>query len=447
MSIFKSCDIRGVYDSELDEETAYRLGRAVGSRMRGQRIVVAGDLRLSTPSLKAALTDGLYVSGAQIIDLGVIPTPGFYFGKRELEAPAGIMVTASHNPAEYNGFKLMLGDLPVEPQDLQALAGEMGRGEFVDQRGAYRQEPILEEYVERLIRAFPDLQAHHVVVDAGNGSMGPIAPRVLRRAGQKVTELYCEPDGSFPHRDPNPAIPEHLHDLAQRVLTTGAELGIAYDGDGDRVIFVDESGEIQPAERVLVLFIRYLLRRHPGAAVVYDLKSSSVVEEETKAAGGRPLMEKSGHAFIKRRLIEEGALLGGEVSGHYFFAQTRGDDALYATLLLLKVLDSWEIPLSQALASVPTYPITPDMRLPCPPERARRIIEQLKAAFSEYPVSTLDGVRIQFPQGWALARVSVTEPVITLRFEAHSEKELAAIQQRVRRASPLLKEIAPEAEY
>lgn len=446
MSIFKSCDIRGVYGTELDEETAYRLGRAVGSPVRAQRIVVAGDLRLSTPPLKSALTDGLYVSGAHIVDLGVIPTPAFYFGKRELEASGGIMVTASHNPPEYNGFKLMLGDLPLEPGDLQALAERMRRGNFISQQGTYQQKEILEEYTKRLVGAFPDLKSHHVVVDAGNGSMAPVAPSVLRRTGQKVTELYCEPDGTFPHRDPNPAIPEHLHDLSQKVLATGAELGTAYDGDGDRVVFVDEEGEIQPAERVLVLFIRYLLRRHPGAAVVYDLKSSSVVEEETRAAGGRSLMEKSGHAFIKRRLIEEGALLGGEVSGHYFFSAMRGDDALYATLLLLKILDRWEISLSQALDSIPAYPITPDIRLPCPPEKARRIIEQLKVAFSDHPLNTLDGVRIQFPQGWALARVSVTEPVITLRFEAHSEKELAAIQQRVRRASPLLREVMHKAD-
>lgn len=445
MSIFKSCDIRGVYGTELDEETAYRLGRAVGGRMKGKRVVVAGDPRLSTPPLKAALTDGLYVSGAQIIDLGVIPTPAFYFGKRELEALGGVMVTASHNPPEYNGFKIMLGDLPIEPGDLQALAQEMERGEFVDQRGEYHQEQILEEYVEHLVRAFPDLKTHHVVVDAGNGSMGPVAPRVLRRAGQKVTELYCEPDGSFPHRDPNPAVPEHLRDLSQKMAGTEAELGIAYDGDGDRVIFVDESGEIQPAERVLVLFIRHLLRRHPGATVVYDLKSSSVVEEETRAAGGRPLMEKSGHAFIKRRLIEERALLGGEVSGHYFFAQMRGDDALYATLLLLKVLDSWAVSLRQSLDSVPIYPITPDIRLPCPQEKARRIIEELKIAFSDYPISTLDGVRIQFHQGWGLARVSVTEPVVTLRFEAQSEEELATIQRCVRQASPLLTEVMQRA--
>ncbi len=447
MSIFKSCDIRGVYGPELDEGTAYRLGRAVGTRMRGQRIVVAGDLRLSTPPLKAALTNGLYVSGAHIVDLGVIPTPAFYFGKRELKAPGGIMVTASHNPAEYNGFKLVLGDLPIQPQDLQELAREMREGEFSTQEGTYHQQGILEVYTEHLLSAFPDLRPHRIVVDAGNGSMGPVAPDVLRRAGQRVIELYCEPDGSFPHRDPNPAVPQHLHDLSQKVLKTEAELGAAYDGDGDRVVFVNERGETQPAEGVLALFIRHLLPQYPGAKVVYDLKSSSVVEEETRAAGGRPIMEKSGHAFIKRRLMEEEALLGGEVSGHYFFAQMRGDDALYATLLSLKILDDCEVSLGQALDSVSTYPITPDIRLPCPPEKAQCIIEQLEAAFSEHPLDTLDGVRIQFPHGWALARLSVTEPVITLRFEAHSEGELQEIKHQVRQASPLLREIATGAEY
>jgi len=445
MSIFKDCDIRGVYGSELNEETALLLGRAVGTKLEGRSVVVGGDLRPSTPSLKAALIEGLLASGAEVTDLGILPTPAFYFGKKRLGAYGGVMVTASHNPPRYNGFKLIFGDLPVIPEDLQAIARQMNLGEFIQGQGTYHQAEIMPDYIAFLCAAFPSLKAQHIVVDAGNGSLSLVAPQVLRQLGQKVEELYCIPDGTFPHRDPNPAIPSHLGDVCQRVLDVGAELGAAYDGDGDRVIFVDGRGRVQPADRTLVLFIRYLLRRHPGASVVYDLKSSSVVAEETLAAGGRPLMERSGHAFIKRRLLTEGAILGGEISGHYFFGELGGDDALYATLFLLKVLGDLNVSFAEAMDTVPAYPITPDLRIPCTAERARRILEELREVFSDYPLDTLDGVRIQFPRGWALARISVTEPLITLRFEAHSTEELQRIQGEVRQRSPLLDQLLSEA--
>jgi phosphomannomutase/phosphoglucomutase len=438
MSIFKMCDIRGVYGSELSDETADRLGRAVALGLRGQQVVVGGDLRPSTSSLKASLIRGLETSGVHVLDVGTLPTPALYFARRMLQAEGAIMVTASHNPARYNGFKLMLRELPITPEELQTLGEAMERGDHVDGEGSTRQEEVLPAYMSSLCQAFGELAKRCIVVDAGNGSMGSVAPAVLRRMGQRVEELYCEPDGSFPNRDPNPAQPEHLRDLCARVVEAQADLGVAYDGDGDRVIFVDALGRVHAADRTLVLMIRHLLPRHPGAAVVYDLKSSSIVAEETLAAGGRPLMERSGHAFIKRRLLEEDALLGGEISGHYFFRAIGGDDALYATLFMLEVLEALDTPLSAAMDSVPIYPITPDLRAPCPPERAERILEELADAFAAYPISRYDGVRIQFPEGWALARLSVTEPLITLRFEAHTARALEKIQATVRASSPEL---------
>ncbi|MHB1293583.1 MAG: phosphomannomutase/phosphoglucomutase [Anaerolineae bacterium] len=438
MSIFKTCDIRGTYGQDLNEDTAYRLGRAVSTRPQGRHVVVGGDLRVSTPALKAALIEGLLRGGAHVVDLGLLPTPAFYLGKRSLGAPAGVMVTASHNPARYNGFKLMIGDLAITPEDLQTLAGEMAVGAFSEGEGSLTEVDVLPTYREMLCRAFPGLRKRRVVVDAGNGSLWALAPEVLRRLGQDVVELYCTPDGSFPNRDPNPAVPSHLGDLRARVTAAGADLGVAYDGDGDRVIFVDERGRVQPADRALVLFVRRLLAHHPGAAVVYDLKSSSVVAEELLARGGRPLMERSGHAFIKRRLLEEGALLGGEISGHYFFGELGGDDALYATLYALAALDDLGCSLGEAMDTVPVYPITPDLRIPCPAEEAQRILAELEAGLADRPISHLDGVRVQFPEGWALARLSVTEPLITLRFEAHNEAALEAIQRAVRAASPSL---------
>jgi phosphomannomutase/phosphoglucomutase len=444
MSIFKDCDIRGVYGPELNEQTAYQLGRAVASRMNGQRVVVGGDLRTSTPNLKSALIDGLVASGGDVVDLGTIPTPALYFGKKVFRAVGGVMVTASHNPPRYNGFKLIFGELPVTPDDLEAVSQQMSMRTFREGQGMCREEAILDAYVESLAAAFPDLRPRHVAVDAGNGSLWSVAPAVLRRVGQTVGELNCTPDGTFPHRDPNPAVPEHLRDLAQYVVKTGAELGAGYDGDGDRVILVDDRGRVQPADRTLVLLVRHLLSQHPAGKVVYDLKCSSVVAEEVLAAGGRPLMEKAGHAFIKRRLLAEGAVLGGEASGHYFFGALGGDDALYATLMLLRVLDAMGQSAAAAMDTVPSYPITPDIRVPCPPERARVILQELRDAFADYPVDTLDGVRIQFPDGWALVRVSVTEPMITLRFESHTPDQLVEIQRLVRQRSLSLDELLEE---
>lgn len=445
MSIFKDCDIRGIYGHELDEDTALRLGKALSRHLAGRAVVVGGDLRPSTPPLKGALVEGLVWGGCHVIDVGAVPTPALYYAKRALGAPGAVMVTASHNPARYNGFKLMIGDRPVTPETLRDLARAMAEGAFGPGVGSVRAEHVIAGYADALVRAFPGLSRRRLVVDAGNGSMWDVAPDVLRRAGQEVVPLFCTPDGSFPHRNPNPAVPAHLTALCERVRAAGADLGIAYDGDGDRVVFVDERGAVQPADRVLVLFLRHALEGRPGGAVVYDLKASSVVAEETLAAGGRPLMEKSGHAFIKARLLDEGAVLGGEVSGHYFFGELGGDDALYATLYYLRVLDAAGASAAQALSSVPAYAITPDIRVACPPEEADAILAELERGLSDRPIDRLDGVRATFDHGWALARRSVTEPLITLRFEAHTAEELARIQERVRAASPRLARLLADA--
>jgi phosphomannomutase/phosphoglucomutase len=438
-SIFKTCDIRGIYGHDLDEGTAYLLGRAVGSQSRGQRVVVGADLRPSSPIMARSLVNGVLRSGADVVDLGQVPTSLFYYAKQRLQAHGAVMVTASHNPARYNGFKVMIGDLPISPDELDALRVTMESGEFAEGLGNYSRADLVDEYQDSLLQAF-DLQhlARQVVVDAGNGSLWQLAPALLEARGQRVERLFCTPDGTFPNRDPNPAQATNLLDLRQRILATDAELGIAYDGDGDRVIFVDGRGRVQPADRTLVLFVRHLLPGAPGAGVVYDLKSSSIVAEEVEAAGGVPLMERSGYSFIKRRLLAEEALLAGELSGHYFFQALGGDDALYATLLLFQVLDKLGATFAEAIDTVPAYPITPDIRIPCSAERAKRLLDELQAAFAEYPVNTRDGVRIQFTDGWALVRQSVTEPLVTLRYEAHSREALEEIQHLVRESSPTL---------
>ena len=443
MSIYKACDIRGVYGSDLDEEIAERLGGAVGERIAGRDVVLGSDLRPSSSPLKWAFVRGLVSHAAQVVDIGVVPTPVVYDAKDRLGTYAAVMVTASHNPPDYNGFKLMFGDRPVTPGDIDALA-KAAEETGPTSRGSYRTAPALEPYAESLLAPWDKLTPREVVVDAGNGAMWWLGPMALQRVGLRVEPLYCLPDGAFPHRHPNPAVATHLNDLQAVCARLGA-WGAAYDGDGDRVIFVDENGRVLAADRIFALLVEHRLADDAGGRVVYDLKSSSVVPEAIERAGGVALAERSGHAFIKARMLDEQAALGGEISGHYFFGALGRDDALYATLMLAEILDKRGLSLAAAMEGVPSYPITPDLRLPCSPERADAILRDLEATFADLPRSHLDGVKIQFADGWALARRSVTEPVVTLRFEAKSQESLEAIRSRVMTASPDLQRIASEA--
>ncbi len=434
MSVFKACDIRGRYGSELTVGFARALGRAVGAELPGQPVVVGGDVRPSTAALKAALCEGLVRSGCRVKDLGIVPTPAFYFALRALGARGGVMVTGSHNPPGDNGFKISLGPWPITEEALAALARRIADADFVKGLGTQESVEIVDRYEVDLLGRFSRLpRALQVVVDAGNGCYSQIAPRVLRALGCDVVELFCEPDGRFPNRDPNPAVAANLTLLCETVVAAGADVGVAYDGDGDRVVFVDERGRVVESDRGIVLFARHLLRDGSGE-VVHDIKCSSVVPEEVRRAGGTPVMEKSGHAFIKTTLLRRGAVLGGEISGHFFFGELGGDDGLYATLLMLHVIVEAGCGLAALVDTAPRYPITPDIRLPCPPGEAKAIIQKLIAAFADAPgceISTLDGVRIAWPDGWALVRPSVTESLITMRFEAHTPERLADIRQTV----------------
>ena len=457
MSIFKACDVRGTYGRDLTPEVGEHVGRAVGSELTGKVVVVGGDLRPSTVPLTAALINGLMAAGCRVINLGVLPTPAFYFAKEELRAGGGVMVTGSHNPPGDNGFKISLGIWPITEEELSSIAQRIARGDYVQGRGSCERRDIgdqYEAYIESKFLASPDARGTspslpraarglRVVVDAGNGCYARVAPRVLRELGYDVVELYCEPDGRFPNRHPNPAIAGSLQALSETVVRSGADLGAAFDGDGDRVVFVDERGRVVAADRSIVLFARYLLNRGPGE-VVYDIKCSSVVPEEVRRAGGVPVMERSGHAFIKTTLLRREAVLGGEVSGHFFFGELGRDDGLYATLLMLRIVADGGQGLAALVDTVPRYPITPDIRWPCSPEGANAIVRELTQAFAQdesCEVSTLDGVRIAWPDGWALVRPSVTEPLITLRFEAQSEGRLAEIQEAVVARSPRLRQL------
>ena len=423
------------------------MGLAVGTHLDGPAVLVGGDVRPSTEPLKADLIRGLVAAGCRVVDLGILPTPAFYFARDHLHIAPAVMVTGSHNPPGDNGFKVNLGPWPITEQEIARLAQRIQTGGFVERPGGRcERRDILDAYQADILdnaQRLPGQTSHRalkVVVDAGNGCYSLIAPRVMRALGYEVVELFCEPDGRFPNRHPNPAVATHLSAACATVLDQAADLGVAFDGDGDRVVFVDNVGRVVESDRSIVLFARYLLPDQPGE-VVYDLKCSSVVAEEVRRAGGTPVMEKSGHTFIKTALLKRHAVLGGEISGHFFFGALGRDDGLYAALLMAHLVAGSGRSLADLVDSVPRYPITPDIRLPCQPDAAWAVVREMEQAFrdcSDCEVSTVDGVRVTWPDGWALARISVTEPVITLRFEAHSVARLAELQQLVEARVPAL---------
>jgi len=437
MSIFKDCDIRGVYPGEIDEGAAYAVGRALATLHPGASMAVGGDHRLSTPALKAALVRGLSDSGARVLDIGAIPTPALYWALKHLDVDGGATVTASHNPARYNGVKFMFGGDPVTRADMDRVEAAVAAGRFASGRGVVEPRDALTGYADDLARRFCAPRPLRIVVDAGNGAMGPVAPAVLRRCGYEVEPLFCEPDGRFPNRDPNPAEYSCLGAACQRVRDTGADFGVAFDGDGDRAVFIDDRGRPVLNERSLVLFVRRLLRDGP-TPVVYDQKCSSVVPAAVRAMGGTPVLERSGHAFIKRRFLQVGAALAGEVSGHFFFGELGYDDGLFAALLMAELLALSDRPLSALADAIELPPITPDLRVPCPYDRQDDWLGRVEAMAVARggAISRLDGVRADFDDGWLLLRKSVTAEQVTLRAEARTPERLEALLAAVAAALP-----------
>lgn len=445
-SIFKACDIRGVYGHDLTEETARRIGIAVGvlsqSRLgiSAPAVVVGRDVRPSSAPLAEALVEGLLRTGCSVTDIGTVPTPAFYFAMDQLRADSGVMVTASHNPAQFNGFKLRIGPMPVTPEEVQEvyrIAASADPSQFAVLSGRLSRRDVLPAYEEHVRALAPFRAPLRVVVDCSNGCYSDVAPRILRQAGAVVEELFCIPDGTFPGHPPNPAVAANLSALCRRVQEAGADMGIAFDGDGDRVAFVDARGRAVPADVTAVIFIRHLLSGRPGAKIVYDLKCSMIVEEAVRQAGCIPLMERSGHAFIKTRMIREQAAFGAEISGHFFYDRlSGGDDALYSALVMLD-LTARHGPLEHMADSVPTYYITPDIRIPAEGLDVSGMLQRLRDSASG-EISELDGLRVSYPDGWALVRRSVTEPVVTLRFEARTAEALDELIRRFLRPVPEL---------
>jgi phosphomannomutase/phosphoglucomutase len=436
--IFREYDIRGIVGQDLDEPVVETLGRAIGTYFveRGKKDVALGrDCRLSSPSFAAALTKGLLSTGCRITDIGIVPTPLLYFSVYEKKKEAGVMITGSHNPPEHNGFKMMLGEETLYGESIQAIYGIIRDGRFARGKGTAAAFEIIPEYLDYVagrIRLAGKLRA---VVDSGNGTAGPVAVPLLERIGCEVKALYCEMDGRFPNHHPDPTLPEAMEELIRTVRETGADLGIAYDGDADRLGVVDDQGRLIWGDQLMIVFARDILPSHPGAAVISEVKASKVLYEEIAKLGGRPIMWRTGHSLIKKKIKEEKAVLAGEMSGHIFFADRwfGFDDAIYASARLLEILARSDRKLSGMLADLPKTFSTPEIRIYASDEVKFKIVDEVRRVLSaSHPVIDIDGVRTVFPAGWGLVRASNTQAVIVLRFEADTEADLAAIQKEIR---------------
>jgi len=436
--IFREYDIRGIVGQDLDETVVEILGRAMGTFFlgRGQKDVAVGqDCRLSSPGFGRALIRGLLATGCDVADLGVVPTPLLYFSVFFKKKEAGVMITGSHNPPEHNGFKMMSGEDTLYGKTIQALYEIVRKGVFPRGDGRVASLDLVSEYQDNVARNVRFFRPVKVVIDAGNGTGGTVAVPLLRKMGADVVDIFCEPDGRFPNHHPDPTLPEAMEKLIAKVRETGAELGIGYDGDADRIGVVDDEGRILWGDQLLILFARDILPARPGAAVISEVKASKVLYEEIERLGGRPIMWRTGHSLIKQKIKEEKAPLAGEMSGHIFFADRwfGFDDAIYASARLLELLSRSEKKLSAMMADLPKTYSTPEIRIYASDEVKFKIVDEVRCELAaRYPVIDIDGVRAIFPKGWGLVRASNTQAVIVLRFEADTEADLAAIQKEVR---------------
>jgi phosphomannomutase/phosphoglucomutase len=438
--IFKAYDIRGIVGRTLTPGIVREIGRGLGTlaRERGRDTIAIGrDGRLSGPELSAALSDGMRAAGANVIDLGMVVTPMTYFAAKALGTGCSTMVTGSHNPPDYNGLKMVIDDDTLAGADIQALRERIERADLATGAGGYRRHDIADEYVERIASDVKLARPMSIAVDAGNGVAGAFAPRLYRRLGCSVVEMYCEVDGRFPNHHPDPSQPKNLADLIARVARGDVELGLAFDGDGDRLGVVTRDGRVIYADRQLMLYAADVLSRVPGATVIYDVKSTRNLGPWILRHGGRPMLWKTGHSFIKARMKEVGAALAGEMSGHTFFGERwyGFDDGLYAGARLLEILSRHADP-SAVLDALPDAVSTPELNLPCAEGEQHALVARLQqtAAFpGATEVIKIDGLRVEYPDGFGLARASNTTPVVVLRFEADDAAALARIQGEFRR--------------
>ena len=454
-NIFRSYDIRGIVDKDLNFEVVKLIGKAIGTyihrrlkadkkNIKTPRIYLGYDCRLSSPEYRDALIHGLVSTNCTVKDIGEVPTPVFYFTMHTREAEGGVMITGSHNPKEFNGFKINYGTHSLFGDEIMELYRIIESEKFVEGQGNWNFEEVVDDYIEAIKKRTKIIKPLKVAVDAGNGTAGPIILKILKNYPVKVIDLFCEPDGNFPNHHPDPTVPENVQTLIKTVKSEKCDVGIGYDGDADRLAAVTNSGRLLYGDELLIVFAKDILSRHK-TKIVYEVKCSRAVEEKIREYGGEPVMFRTGHSWIKGKMKEENALLAGEMSGHIFIADDYYgyDDAIFASCRLLQILSYFNGSFDDLVSEIPNYPSTPEIRIPFPDEKKFQVVKEITEEFKKenYKVIDVDGVRIEFDEGWGLLRASNTQPVLVLRFEAKTENDLNRIKNII---LSKLKEFAPE---
>ncbi|MBI4384552.1 MAG: phosphomannomutase/phosphoglucomutase [Nitrospinae bacterium] len=436
--IFREYDIRGLVGKDLTPETVELIGKAVGTHLKregGKTIALGWDVRASSVQFRDVISKGILSTGCDVVDIGLVPTPVSYFSLHHLDPDGGVMITGSHNPPEFNGFKVSVGLHSLYGRQIRQLLELIQKGDFESGQGRMTQQNVADAYMDKVCEKIKLARPVKVVVDGGNGCFGLVGPRLLKKLGLKPIEIYCEPDGTFPNHHPDPTIPKYMTDLVAKVKSENAELGIGFDGDADRIGVVDDRGNLLWGDQLLILFARDILTRIPGATIVGEVKCSQNLFDDVKKHGGVPVMAPAGHSLIKKKMRETHAVLAGEMSGHMCFADNfyGFDDAIFAACRILRIVSSSTQKLSQMLADVPKTFTTPEIRVDCPDNRKFAIVKELTEHFrAKYNVVDIDGARILFDGGWGLIRASNTQPVLVLRFEASTPARLAELKAIVR---------------
>ncbi len=433
-SIFRAYDIRGVVSTDLRPDVVYQIGKAVGTLYpQCETVVVGRDGRLTSKELSDNLIRGLQSTGTNVIDIGEVPTPVLYFATHELNTGSGMMVTGSHNPPEYNGIKMVMDEKTLFGDMIKDIYHCIDHGEYTSGQGSLNEIEILDTYLKAICNEITLAKPLSIAIDCGNGVAGPSASTLFSQLGCEVTELFCDIDGTFPNHHPNPSEPENLQDLIDAVVSNNLDLGLAFDGDGDRVGIVDENGDVLWADRQMMLYSKDVLSRNPGAEIIFDVKSSRNLATYIEQAGGIATMWKTGHSFIKNKMKETGALLAGEMSGHIFFKERwyGFDDGLYSAARMLEILAADNRVVSEIFKELPNDVSTPEITVHLEKDGAQHeFIKKFIAQsnFTDAKLSTIDGIRADFPDGWGLVRASNTTPSLVIRFEAENETKLAQLK-------------------
>ncbi len=436
--IFREYDIRGVVDKDLTDDVVFLLGKGIGSyflKNNAKKVSIGGDIRLSTERFRKQLMDGLRSTGVSVVNIGPVPTPVQYFSMHKLDVDAGVMITGSHNPPDFNGFKITLNNAPVYGEMIQDILKIIQAGDFPEGSGSYEETSLNEEYINYIKDNIKIERPLKVVLDSGNGAASLVAHKLFKKMGVETIDLFDTPDGNFPNHHPDPTVVANIQELIKTVRREGADFGVGYDGDGDRIGVVDENGEIIWGDRLMIIFGLDILKSHPGAPIIFEVKCSQALPEMIEKAGGIPVMWRTGHSNLKKKMKEMNSPFAGEMSGHLFFADRYFgfDDAIYASARMAELLSKGDKKVSELLGDIPKYFSTPEIRAEAASDEIKfNIAEKAKEYFSKnYEVIDVDGVRILFGDGWGLVRASNTQPVLVLRFEARTENRMNEIKNLV----------------